>query len=56
MDIAKLKDILQNAGVTGAGGAGFPSYAKLNKNADVVILNCAECEPLLKVHRQLLAV
>lgn len=55
MDIANLKDILQKAGVTGAGGAGFPSYAKLNTSADIVILNCAECEPLLKVHRQLLA-
>ncbi len=54
MEINILKDILQKAGVTGAGGAGFPSYAKLNTNADTVILNCAECEPLLKLHRQLL--
>ncbi len=55
MDIAILKDIIQNAGIAGAGGAGFPAYAKLNTNAEVVILNCAECEPLIKVHRQLLA-
>lgn len=54
MDINILKETLQMAGVTGAGGAGFPSYAKLNTNADTVILNCAECEPLLKLHRQLL--
>ena len=54
MDINNLKEILQMAGVTGAGGAGFPAYAKLNTNADTVILNCAECEPLLKLHRQLL--
>ncbi len=54
MEINILKEILQKAGVTGAGGAGFPSYAKLNTNADTVILNCAECEPLLKLHRQLL--
>jgi len=54
MDINILKETLQKAGVTGAGGAGFPSYAKLNTNADTVILNCAECEPLLKLHRQLL--
>ncbi len=41
-------------GVVGAGGAGFPSYAKLSDRADTIILNCAECEPLLKVHRQVL--
>ena len=41
-------------GVVGAGGAGFPTYAKLSDKADTVILNCAECEPLLKLHRQLL--
>ena len=41
------------AGV-GAGGAGFPTYAKLNGNAETIILNCAECEPLLRLHRQLL--
>ncbi|MGN1129649.1 MAG: SLBB domain-containing protein [Candidatus Flemingiibacterium sp.] len=40
--------------MAGAGGAGFPSYAKLNMAADTLILNCAECEPLLKLHRQVL--
>ncbi|MGN0492299.1 MAG: NADH-quinone oxidoreductase subunit J, partial [Acutalibacteraceae bacterium] len=54
MNISELKGILQNAGVVGAGGAGFPSYAKLNENADTIILNCAECEPLLKLHRQVM--
>ncbi len=54
MDALELKNILQNAGVAGAGGAGFPSYAKLSEKADTVILNCAECEPLLKLHRQVL--
>lgn len=56
MKIDELKKILQDAGVVGAGGAGFPSYAKLNENADTVILNCAECEPLLKLHRQVMQV
>lgn len=41
-------------GVVGAGGAGFPTYAKLSDKADTIILNCAECEPLLKLHRQVL--
>lgn len=54
MQILELKSILQNSGIAGAGGAGFPSYAKLNEKADTIILNCAECEPLLKLHRQLL--
>jgi len=55
MSLEELKLKLQNAGVAGAGGAGFPSYAKLSKQADTLILNCAECEPLLKLHQQLLA-
>ena len=54
MTFAELSAILQNGGVVGAGGAGFPSYAKLNEKADTIILNCAECEPLLKLHRQVL--
>lgn len=54
MNITKLSEIMRNAGVAGAGGAGFPSYAKLNTAADTIILNCAECEPLLKLHRQVL--
>ena len=54
MELNKLKDILRDGGVVGAGGAGFPTYAKLDQNADTLILNCAECEPLLKLHRQVL--
>ena len=54
MDTLKLKDILKNAGVAGAGGAGFPAYGKVTDKADTLILNCAECEPLLKLHRLLL--
>lgn len=56
MKIDELKKVLQDAGVVGAGGAGFPSYAKLNENADTIILNCAECEPLLKLHRQVMQI
>ena len=54
MKLNELKDLLREYGVVGAGGAGFPSYAKLSDKADTVILNCAECEPLLKLHRQVL--
>ena len=54
MDMKELSNILQQNGIVGAGGAGFPTYAKLNENAETLILNSAECEPLLRLHRQLL--
>lgn len=54
MEIKELSSILQQSGIVGAGGAGFPTYAKLDERAETIILNCAECEPLLKLHRQLL--
>lgn len=54
MNITELSKTLKESGVVGAGGAGFPSYAKLNSNADTILLNCAECEPLLKLHRQVM--
>ena len=53
MTIKDLATLLKDKGIVGAGGAGFPSYAKLSSKADTVILNCAECEPLLRLHRQL---
>lgn len=54
MSFSELKTLLKEGGVVGAGGAGFPSYAKLSDKADTIILNCAECEPLLRLHRQVL--
>lgn len=54
MELSALSKIYKEAGIVGAGGAGFPTYAKLNNNARTVLLNCAECEPLLRLHRQLL--
>ena len=50
-------DILQkvkNAGVVGAGGAGFPTHAKLSGGVDTIVVNGAECEPLLRVDQQLM--
>jgi len=55
LKLEQLSSIMKSHGIIGAGGAGFPSYAKLNEKADTIILNCAECEPLFKLHRQLLA-
>lgn len=54
MSMEEVSAILRRNGIVGAGGAGFPTYAKLDKRADTIIMNCAECEPLLKLHRQLL--
>lgn len=54
MTLDEIKAKLQSSGVVGAGGAGFPAYAKFAEGADTLILNCAECEPLLTLHRQLL--
>lgn len=54
MDVKELGQLLRDSGVVGAGGAGFPTYAKLDARAKTVIMNCAECEPLLKLHQQLL--
>ena len=42
-----LKETMREAGVVGAGGAGFPSYMKLAPGADTLLVNGAECEPLL---------
>lgn len=43
--------IIQEAGIVGMGGAGFPTHVKLQpKNPDnifYIIANCAECEPYL---------
>ncbi len=36
-----------NAGVVGAGGAGFPTHIKANSKIEFVLVNGAECEPLI---------
>ncbi|QIB69170.1 electron transport complex protein RnfC [Aminipila butyrica] len=46
---------VEQAGIVGAGGAGFPSHVKYNAKAEYVIINGAECEPLLRVDQQLMA-
>ncbi|MCF0228902.1 MAG: SLBB domain-containing protein [Parasporobacterium sp.] len=42
---------IRNAGVVGAGGAGFPTDRKLACHAEIFIVNGIECEPLLRVDR-----
>ncbi|MDR1491430.1 MAG: SLBB domain-containing protein [Planctomycetaceae bacterium] len=45
---------IAEAGVVGAGGAGFPTHVKLSATADTVVINAAECEPLLHKDKELL--
>ncbi len=43
----ELKNSLLEAGIVGAGGAGFPAGGKLAPGANTLIVNGAECEPLM---------
>jgi len=46
-----LRNLIREAGIVGLGGAGFPTYIKLNpgqaKTIDTLILNGVECEPYI---------
>ena len=43
-----------DAGVVGAGGAGFPTHVKFAAKVDTVVINAAECEPLLHKDKEVL--
>jgi len=47
----ELRERIRDAGIVGLGGAGFPSYIKLDPgqhfSIDTLILNGAECEPYI---------
>jgi Na+-translocating ferredoxin:NAD+ oxidoreductase RnfC subunit len=53
-DRLTIVDRVRDAGVIGAGGAGFPTHIKLNSQVEVVIANGAECEPLVHVDQELM--
>jgi Na+-translocating ferredoxin:NAD+ oxidoreductase RnfC subunit len=42
---------IREAGVVGAGGAGFPTHVKYDAAVEVVVANGAECEPLVRADR-----
>lgn len=48
-----LIDKIKEAGIVGAGGAGFPTHIKLNTKAEYFIVNAAECEPLIETDKYL---
>jgi Na+-translocating ferredoxin:NAD+ oxidoreductase RnfC subunit len=45
---------IKEKGVVGAGGAGFPTYVKFSSEAEILIVNAAECEPLLHKDMEIL--
>ena len=50
-----LLEQIRSAGVAGCGGAGFPTHVKLAaQGVDTLIINAAECEPLLRTDRFLM--
>ena len=49
-----MSDPIQECGIVGAGGAGFPLAVKLRARAETYIVNAAECEPLLHKDKELL--
>ena len=52
MDRQRVLQQIRDAGVVGAGGAGFPTYKKLDAAVEHIIVNGAECEPLLYKDRE----
>ncbi len=51
---ASVLDRIAELGIVGAGGAGFPTAVKLNARVPLVIVNGAECEPLLHKDKELM--
>ncbi len=45
---------IENLGIVGAGGAGFPLAKKLAAKAEIYLVNAAECEPLLHKDKEMI--
>ena len=53
----KIVEIVKEAGITGMGGAGFPTHVKISSGigkVDTLILNGAECEPYITADHRLM--
>jgi Na+-translocating ferredoxin:NAD+ oxidoreductase RnfC subunit len=50
-----LPELVLDAGVVGCGGAGFPAHVKYAKPAELLLMNGAECEPLLRTDQYIMA-
>ena len=56
-DAETIIERVKNAGISGMGGAAFPTYAKIQSGigkAKQVIINCAECEPYITANHRLM--
>lgn len=51
---ASTPERVEELGIVGAGGGGFPTSVKLRNRVSTVIANAAECEPLLHKDKELL--
>lgn len=52
-----IADIVRDCGITGMGGAGFPTHVKISSaigKADTIIVNGAECEPYITSDHRLM--
>ncbi len=51
LDPSKLRNRIREAGIVGLGGAGFPTFIKMNpgpsRRIELLIVNGAECEPFI---------
>ena len=53
----EIVEIVREAGITGMGGAGFPTHVKISSGigkVDTLILNGAECEPYITADHRLM--
>ena len=53
----EIIEIVKEAGISGMGGAAFPTHAKISSaigKAKDVIVNCAECEPYITANHRLM--
>ena len=50
----RISELALKAGIVGAGGAGFPTHVKLDTQVNHIIINGAECEPLITVDQMLM--
>ena len=49
--------LVRRAGISGMGGATFPTYAKISSalgRVDTLIINCAECEPFITANHRVM--
>lgn len=57
MTFEAVVEVTRRAGISGMGGATFPTYAKIQSargKVDRLIINCAECEPYITANHRLL--